>query len=81
MRKTSLYLSDGDVVRLRRLSERLELSQAEVMRRALTQFEAAESRDRQFALFALFELAGLSSEDGRSIADISDEELFEGFGR
>lgn len=78
MRKTSLYLSDGDVVRLRRLSERLELSQAEVMRRALTQFEAAESRDRQFALF---ELAGLSSEDGRSIADIPDEELFEGFGR
>ncbi len=78
MRKTSLYLSDTDAARLRRLSERLELSQAEVMRRALTQFDAAGTPDREFALFAV---TGLSNLDGRSIADIPDEELLAGFGR
>ena len=74
MRKTSLYLSETDVARLRALAEREGRSQAEVMRRALASYEASLAPDRRFAI------AGSGEGDGRAIADIPEDEMLRGFG-
>jgi hypothetical protein len=74
MKKTSVYLEDEDVSRLRRLAEREGKSQARVLREALAAYDADLPPDRNFALSACFE------GDGTSIADIPDEELMKGFG-
>jgi hypothetical protein len=74
MKKTSLYLDDVDVDRLRRLAEREGRSQAEVMRLALAAYEAHTEPDRNFAL------RGSWKGDGTSVADIPEEELLKGFG-
>lgn len=73
MKKTSLYLDECDVERLRRLAEREGRSQAEIMRAALALYDE-RNPDRNFLLTAS------GAGDGRSIADIPDEELFRGFG-
>lgn len=73
-RKTSLYLDDMDVERLRRLAQREGRSQAEIVRAAIAAYEAQRTPDRHFALTAS------GSGDGRSVADIPEEELLVGFG-
>lgn len=73
--KTSLYLDEADRARLKRLARQLELSEAEVMRRALAVYDEQRAPRRRFAVDG----AGASS-DGRSVADIPEEELLEGFG-
>jgi hypothetical protein len=74
MQKTSLYLRATEVERLRRLAAQEGRSQAEIMRSALVFYETGRAPSRHFALTAS------GSGDGRSIADIPEEELLEGFG-
>jgi hypothetical protein len=74
VKKTSLYLDDGDVERVRRLAEREGRSQAEVVRAALASYETELLGRRRFAL------TGAAEGDGRSVADIADEDLLQGFG-
>ncbi len=74
MRKTSIYLSDQDAERLRRLADRHGCSQADVVRTALEVYERVDQGDRSFAVSGVF--AG----SGSSIADIPDDELLRGFG-
>lgn len=74
MKKTSVYLEDADVERLRRLAEREGKSQAEILRRALAFYESEVKPDRNFALTASWR------GDSRSIEDVPEEELLKGFG-
>ena len=74
MKKTSLYLEETDVQRLRRLSQAEGRSQAEIVRSAIAAYEAAATRARTLTL------AGSWSGDGTSVADLTDEELLGGFG-
>jgi hypothetical protein len=74
MRKTSVYLSDADAERLAHLAEREGRPQAAIIRDALARYEPAVIGDRNFAMF------NTGEGDGRSVADIPDEELYEGFG-
>ncbi len=75
MQKTSIYLSQRERDRLARLSRQTGRSQSELVREAIARYEPGEASDREFALF---DSAG---GDGRSAADIPDEELLEGFGQ
>jgi hypothetical protein len=74
VKKTSLYLDEGDVERLRRLAHRRGCSQAEVVRAALASYEAQLTTERRFSL------AASADGDGLSVADIPEDELLEGFG-
>ncbi len=79
MRKTSLYLDEQHLHLLKRISEREQRPQAEILRDALSLY-AQEKLDRRFAL----ERVGRDGTeripwDGRSIADIPDDELMAGF--
>jgi predicted transcriptional regulator len=74
VKKTSLYLHETDVQRLRRLAQAEGRSQADIVRAAIAQYEASAGA-RQFAL------AGAWAGDGTSVADIPEEELLQGFGR
>ena len=74
MKKTSLYLSDDAVKRLRRLAQLEHTSQAEIVRRAIASYVPRGGGDRDFALF------GSGKGPGGSVADIPDEELLKGFG-
>jgi predicted DNA-binding protein len=74
VKKTSLYLSNVDVERLKRLARREQRSQAEIIRAAIEAYEKKLAPDREFAL------AGIWRGDGSSVADIPEEELLEGFG-
>lgn len=74
MKKTSLYLDDTDVERLRRLARREGRSQAEIVRAAIAAYDAQHTPDRSFAL------AGAWQGDGSSVADIPEEEGLRGFG-
>jgi hypothetical protein len=74
VKKTSLYLDEGDVHRLRRLSEMEGRSQAEIIRAAISTYEAIRKGDRRFAL------AGAWEGDGTSIAEVAEEDLLNGFG-
>jgi hypothetical protein len=74
MKKTSIYLDDGDSERLRRMATREGRSQAEIVRAALAAYESQLRPDRNFAL------AGSWYGDGTSVADIPEEELLKGFG-
>jgi predicted transcriptional regulator len=74
MKKTSLYLHETDVQRLRRLAEAEGRSQADIVRSAIAQYEAGTGPRR-------FALAGTWAGDGTSIADIPEEKLLQGFGR
>jgi hypothetical protein len=73
VKKTSLYLHETDVQRLRRLAQPEGRSQADIVRTAIGRYEAAASRH--------FALAGAWAGDGTSVADIREEELLEGFGQ
>lgn len=74
MHKTSVYLNDEEVARLAALAEREGTSQAEVLRRAIRLYEPEPHGDRNFAL------VGSAEGPGGSIADLTEEELLEGFG-
>lgn len=74
MRKTSVYLTDEESVRLVVLAKREGASQAEVIRRAIRTYAPRQPADRDFAL------VGVGEGPGGSVADIPDEELLEGFG-
>ena len=74
VRKTSVYLDDADVERLRRLAAEEGRSQAEIVRAALSVYEQARSAAREFAL------EGAWAGDGSSVADVPEEDLLAGFG-
>jgi hypothetical protein len=74
MKKTSVYLNDSDVDRLRRLAAEEGRSQAEIVRAALSAYERTRTMARDFALEDAW--AG----DGSSVADVPEEELLAGFG-
>ncbi len=74
MKKPSLYLDEGDVQRLRRLSEMEGRSQADIIRAAIAAYEAIRKPERKFAL------AGSWEGDGTSVADVAEEDLLRGFG-
>jgi predicted DNA-binding protein len=77
MRKTSVYLDNEQAERLARFSRQEGRSQAEILREAIDRYEPAASVDRNFALAAGFRRI---DDDPRSIADIPEDELLEGFG-
>ena len=72
--KTSVYLSSEEATRLAALARREGTSQAEVIRRAIKNYEPARRGDRNFAL------AGAAEGSGSSVAALTDEELMKGFG-
>jgi hypothetical protein len=72
--KTSVYLSAEEISRLAALAEREGTSQAEVIRRAIRLYEPERHGDREFAL------VGSSEGPGGSVADLSEDELLDGFG-
>lgn len=74
MKKSSLYLHETDVARLRRLATAEGRSQADIIRTALAAYEARTGANRKFALEGSWE------GDGSSIADIDEADLLEGFG-
>jgi hypothetical protein len=75
MKKTSVYLDEAELASVRRLAESTGTSQAEIIRAAVKAYEQQASPNREFSFLASFE------GDGRSMADIPEEELLEGFGR
>jgi predicted transcriptional regulator len=74
MKKTSIYLSEAEAERLRRLAIAEGRSQAEIVRDAIASYESRRQSDRDFAL------DGSWAGDGTSVADLSEEELLRGFG-
>ena len=74
VRKTSVYLSEADAERLAHLAAREGRPQAAISRDAIARYEPPSIGDRNFAMI------GAGEGDGRSVADIPDEELYEGFG-
>lgn len=74
MTKTSVYLTDEELARLAALAEDEGISQAEVIRRAVMQYEPRRSGDRRFAL------AGSAEGPGTSVADVPEDDLLAGFG-
>jgi hypothetical protein len=74
MKKTSIYLEEEHIRRLREVAKIQGRSQAEVLREAILWYAAQVSRPRTFAL------AGVARGPGGSVADLSDEELLAGFG-
>ena len=74
MRKTSVYLSAAESARLAALAHRENTSQAEVIRRAIRTYEPSGRGDRNFAV------VGSGEGPGDSVADYTDDELFDGFG-
>lgn len=78
VKKTSLYLEDEDVARLRRLADGEGKSQAQIIREALALYEPKYARRKDFPFFNSIE--GTWDETGRSVADIPEEELLAGFG-
>jgi predicted DNA-binding protein len=78
MRKTSVYLDEDQAERLARLARQEGRSQAEILREAVATYQPKPSQERNFALAE----AGFKriDNDPRSIADIPEGELLEGFG-
>jgi predicted DNA-binding protein len=78
MRKTSVYLSEAESRRLAELASSEGRSQAEIIREAITQYVPRGKPDGEFAL-----AAGFSRIDGdsRSISEIPEGELLDGFGQ
>lgn len=74
MRKTSVYLSDAERERLARLAVRERTSQAEIIRKAIAGYVPDSRGDREFRM------AGVADRTGRSVADVPEEELLDGFG-
>jgi len=73
MRKTSVYLTDEAVERLAYLAKREGRPQAAIIRDAIERYDPRRG-DRNF------QMMGAGEGDGRSVADIPDQELYKGFG-
>lgn len=73
MDKTSVYLSSLERERLARLARVEDVSQAEVIRRAIRSYVPAAG-DRAFKLARSYD------GPGGSVSEIAEEELLEGFG-
>ena len=81
MKKTSLYLDDKHLHLLRRIADRERRPQAEIVRDAIS-FYAAHLPDKELALRRIGRDGTERVRwDGRSIADVPEEELLSGFGR
>ena len=78
MRKTSVYLSEAESRRLAELASSEGRSRAEIIREAITQYIPRGEPDGDFALAAGFSRIDT---DARSISEIPDGELFDGFGQ
>ncbi len=75
MKKTSVYLEEVHLERLRRAAERLGCSQANVIRDAIMEYTAkAAMRTRKLAM------DGVVSGPGDSIEDLDEKMLLRGFG-
>ena len=70
MKKTSVYLSEEDRLRLQRLAERTGQSQAWVLREALAVYEA-QRPDRNFEIFNLE-----PNPDAPPLPDFKDDQEF-----
>lgn len=77
VRKTSVYLDDELAERLVQLAREEGTSQAAILRKAVAGYQRKPSPDRNFALSGS---GRRIDNDPRSISEIPDEELFEGFG-
>ena len=76
MKKTSVYLDEEHLLRLKRAAEVEGRSQSEILRDAILLYTSrANQTPRTFVMAGAFR-HGL----GRSVAEIPDEELLEGFG-
>ena len=69
-----MYLHEDEIARLAALAEREQTTQAEVVRRAIRQYQPSGRGDREFAL------AAVGEGPGNSVADLDDDDLLEGFG-
>lgn len=78
MRKTSVYLTERESQRLAELARSEGRSQAEIIREAISAYIPAGNSDQNFALAAGFPRI---DHDPRSISDIPEDELLDGFGR
>jgi hypothetical protein len=74
MKKTSLYLRESEIERLKELSRRTGRTQADLVREAIAVYEPGPP-DRDFAIFT----HGAEG-PGDSVADHDEEELLEGLG-
>lgn len=74
MDKTSVYLSPAERDRLARLAQVEGVSQAEIIRRAITGYAPLRTGDRRFRLTGSFD------GPGGSVADVPEDELLEGLG-
>ena len=75
MKKTSIYLRDREVRRLRDLSRLTGRPQSDLVREAIAAYEPGPA-DRDLAIFVDDERG-----PGDSVADHAEEELLDGFGR
>lgn len=78
MRKTSVYLTERESRRLAELARSEGLSQAEIIREAITAYVPPSRGDGEFALAAGFPRI---DSDPRPISEIPEDELLDGFGR
>lgn len=74
VKKTSLYLSPTEEQRLDELARVEGRPKAEIIRQAIVDYRPRAAGDRSFALF------DSGRGDGRSVADVPEAELLEGFG-
>ena len=74
MKKTSVYLEPEHLERLRHAAAAEGRSQAEILREAIIVYTTRQAAPRTF------EMAGIVSVPGLSAADLSEEELLDGFG-
>jgi predicted transcriptional regulator len=74
MRKTSVYLDEEHVRRLRQVAALQGRSQAEVLRDAILSYTERVRRPRHFAL------ARVAAGPGDSVADLDEAALLRGFG-
>jgi predicted DNA-binding protein len=73
VKKTSVYLNDEEIARLEWLAEHEGISQAEIIRKAISRYVPKHS-DRDYRLIAS------ADGPGDSVADHAEEELLTGFG-
>ena len=78
MNKTSVYLSDDEKERLAHLARIEGKSQADIIRAAIRQYRCeAQEGKRRFSFVGSASVPGLSA---RELAQLPDEDLFEGLG-
>jgi Ribbon-helix-helix protein, copG family len=75
MKKTSVYLTEGEADRLAELARVEGRPQAEVLRAAIAQYRTLGSGDRAFAV-----TRSGRGPAGTSVAEVPEEELLRGFG-